>query len=109
MLGRFEYALLCVLVALGPGATGRAVRIELEKRSARRVTHGAAYSVLSRLERRELVESWFGTQTPERGGRRPKHYALTAQGVRTLARAHGELERVSAGLVAGLDRLAGER
>ena len=103
--GHFEYALLFVLVAVGSGADGRSVRRELERRTGREVTHGAIYSVLSRLEDRGLVESWFGDETPKRGGRRPKHYALTSAGAAALAVGHEELGRLSDGLLEELQRL----
>ena len=107
ILGHFEYALLFSLVALGPDASGRAVRSELQSRTGRDVTHGAVYSVLTRLEERGLVESWFGEETPARGGRRPKHYRITPEGAETLARAHEQLAHLSQGLIEKLGTLAG--
>lgn len=104
-VGHFEYGLLLVLLALGDGADGRSVRKELERRTGRQVTHGAVYAVLARLEQRELVNSWFGQETPRRGGRRPKHYRITPLGADSLARAHAQLGRLADGLGDELARL----
>ena len=45
---------------------------------------GAVYKALDRLEDKGLVASRIGEPTPERGGRRKKHFRLSAAGQRAL-------------------------
>ena len=62
------------------------------------VSPGAIYTVLDRLERRGLVRSRLGEPTPERGGKRKRHYRLTARGSNALADAHSSLAQMTRGL-----------
>ena len=45
---------------------------------------GAVYAALDRLEHKGLVRSTLGAPTPERGGKRKRLFAVTADGVRLL-------------------------
>ena len=83
-LGEFEQAILLAVLRLGDGAYGLAIRTELEARANRKVTHGAAYSTLDRLEDKGLLKSWLGVSTPGRGGRRKRHFAVTDSGLEAL-------------------------
>lgn len=105
-LGEFEQLVLFALVALGDTAYGASVRREIESRTGRSVSAGAVYTVLERLESNDLVSSWVGEPTPERGGRRKKHYHVTPAGASLLRQARDELLNMSRGLDARLDRIA---
>ena len=70
---------------------------------------GAIYTALDRLEDRGLVESWVGAPTGERGGRRRKHYRLTADGAISLSRTVERLRSMSDGLMPKLEALTGDR
>ena len=61
-----------------------------EERTGRNVLPGAVYTIMERLRDRGLVASYTGDATPERGGRRRKHYRLLPAGEVTLARAYGQ-------------------
>ena len=98
-LGEFEQLVLLALVRLGPDAYGATVRREIEARAKRRLSISAVYTTLDRLEEKQLVRSWIGDPTPERGGRRRKHFALSPLGARALKQAH----RAYAGMVGGLE------
>jgi PadR family transcriptional regulator PadR len=98
-LGEFEQLVLLALLRLGPEAYGASVRHEIEERSGRRVSISAVYTTLERLEQKGLVRSWVGGPTPQRGGRRRRHFDLSASGARALKLAH----KAYAGMIAGLE------
>jgi DNA-binding PadR family transcriptional regulator len=103
-LGELEYSLLFALVACGPGADGRRLRAELERRTERQVSAGACYTALERLEQKGLVTSWLGEPMPVRGGRRRREYRLEPEGARTLLDAHDRLTAVADRLLPALRR-----
>ena len=51
---------------------------DIVDRTGREVSLGAVYKTLERLEDKGLVASREGEPTPERGGRRKRHYRLPA-------------------------------
>ena len=97
-LGEFEQLVLLALLHLGEEAYGIRVRAELERRAGRRVSLGTVYTTLARLEAKGLVESRIGDPTPERGGRRKKHYLVVAAGRRALRQSLAALRRMARGL-----------
>ena len=99
-LGEFEQFVLLALVRLGPEAYGATVRREIEARAKRRLSISAVYTTLDRLEEKDLVRSWIGEPTPQRGGRRRKYFELTALGARALKQAH----LAYAGMIGGLEQ-----
>jgi DNA-binding PadR family transcriptional regulator len=107
-LGEFEQVVLFALARLDGEAHGAAIVGEIEARAERRVSPGALYTVLDRLEAKGLVESWIGDSTPERGGRRRKVYRLRPEGARALRSSYQSLSRMAAGALSRLDQLAGE-
>lgn len=99
-LGEFEQLVLLALLRLGADAYGASVRHEIELRSGRRVSISAVYTTLDRLEHKGFVRSWIGDPTPQRGGRRRRHFDLSASGARALKLAHNSY----VGMVAGLEQ-----
>jgi DNA-binding PadR family transcriptional regulator len=97
-LGRFEELILLALMRLGPDAYGLAVRREIEQRTRRDVSTGALYTSLKRLEAHGLVSSHVGEPTPERGGRRKRHYKLEALGRRALSDSYLDYTQMAEGL-----------
>ncbi len=83
--GEFEQLVLLALARLGDDGYGVSVREEIQRRTGRAASFSAVYAALGRLEGKELIRSRFGEPTPERGGRRKKHFALTSAGRRTIA------------------------
>jgi DNA-binding PadR family transcriptional regulator len=102
-LGAFEQLLLLALVRLGDDTYGVPIRDEIETRTGRVVSPGAVYTALDRLERRGLVRSRIGDPTPERGGKRKRHYRLTARGASAIASAHSTIAQMAHGLKPKLD------
>ena len=97
-LGEFEQLVLIAVVRLGTDAYGATVRREIEARTHRRLSISAVYTTLDRLEHKGCVRSWIGDPTPERGGRRRKHFALQPLGARALKTAYQAFSGMTAGL-----------
>ena len=107
-LGELEQVVLFALARTGDQSHGAEIVEEIDARTGRRVSPGALYTVLDRLEAKGMVESWIGDSTPERGGRRRKVYRLLPEGARELRAAYENLRRMASGALARLDELAGE-
>ena len=99
-LGEFEQLVLLALVRLGPDAYGATVRREIQSRARRQVGISAVYTTLERMEQKGLVRSRIGEPTPQRGGRRRRHFELRPLGARALRDAY----QAFTGMAAGLDR-----
>jgi len=97
-LGAFEQILLLALVRLGDDAYGVPIRQDIERRTNRVISPGAIYTALDRLERRGLVRSHLGDPTPQRGGKRKRHYRLTAKGGAAVRQAQAALTQMAHGL-----------
>ena len=97
-LGEFEQLVLLALLRLGGNGYGITVREELGRQAGRKVSLGTVYKTLFRLEAKGLVSVRLGDPTPERGGRRKKHYAVTLTGRKALQRALAALRKLSRGV-----------
>jgi DNA-binding PadR family transcriptional regulator len=84
MVGGLEQMVLLGVLHLEGGAYAVAIRRELEGRSGKRVSRGALYTVLERLESKGYLSSHMGGPTPERGGRPKRFYRVTPSGVKAL-------------------------
>ena len=102
-VGEFEQLVLLALLRLGREAYGVAIRDEIEERTGRRVTVGAVYTTLLRLENKRLVATRLGEPTPQRGGRRKKYYRPLAAGRRELSASLDALRNMTRGLTPGLE------
>jgi DNA-binding PadR family transcriptional regulator len=107
-MGDFEQVVLFALARLKGEAHGPAIAGEIERRTARRVSPGALYTVLDRLESKGFVKSWMGESTPERGGRRRREYRLSATGARELREWYRGIRDLAAGTGPLLDELSEE-
>jgi DNA-binding PadR family transcriptional regulator len=97
-IGEFEQLVLLALLRLGRDAYGATIREELEARGGRAASISAVYTTLERLEGKGLVRSRIGAPTPQRGGKRKRHYELLAPGVRALRQSHETIRRMTDGL-----------
>jgi DNA-binding PadR family transcriptional regulator len=97
-LGEFEQLVLLALTRLGQDAYGVPIADDIVSRTKRDVSLGAVYKKLDRLETKGLIASRMGQPTPERGGRRKKHYRLLATGQRALKESIAGLRRMTDGL-----------
>lgn len=107
-LGEFEQIILFALLRLGDEAYGVSVRREIERRTGEAVSPGAIYTTLERLESRGLVSSEFGEPTPERGGKRKRHYRLEAAGAEALNRSYSAISGMAADQIGKLQELLGD-
>ena len=98
-LGEFEQLILFAILDLDDGAYGAAIGRAIEERTGKSVSAGAVYTALDRLEVRGYVHSAEGAPTPERGGRRRKHYQLEPAGLLALDRSMNVIHAMSRGLM----------
>jgi|SRR5687767_13685437 len=95
-LGEFEQVVLFA-VAQVDEAYGATIREEIERRTGRQVSAGAIYTTLDRLEARGLLTSWWGEPTPERGGKRKRHFRLQPAGREALGRSWQAMRAMARG------------
>jgi DNA-binding PadR family transcriptional regulator len=105
-LGSFEQLVLLAILRAGDSAYGVSVQEEIERVTGREVAPGALYRALDRLEERGLVRSGVGEPTEERGGRRRRTLAVTADGARELSETLTAVRDMSDGLDARIQALA---
>jgi DNA-binding PadR family transcriptional regulator len=96
-LGEFEQVVLFAVAQVND-AYGTTIREEIEQRTGRQVSAGAIYTTLDRLETRGLVTSRWGEPTPERGGKRKRHFRLRPAGREALARSWQAISAMARGL-----------
>ena len=103
-LGEFEQLVLFAVASLEPDGYGAAIRQLIEARTGRDASAGAIYTTLERLEARGLVASSWGAPTPERGGKRKRHYRLKPAGREALARSWQALKAMARGVTPRLEQ-----
>jgi DNA-binding PadR family transcriptional regulator len=101
-LGEFEQVVLFAVARLDEGAYGAGIREEIVRCTGRRVSSGAVYTTLSRLEGQGLIASRWGEPTAERGGKRKRHYRLRRAGREALARSWRATSAMASGLAPGV-------
>ncbi|HSM05295.1 MAG TPA: helix-turn-helix transcriptional regulator [Longimicrobiales bacterium] len=99
-LGEFEQMLLLAALRLGEEAYGAALSQELEERVGRRVSRGAVYVTLDRLEAKGLLTTRMSAPRAERGGRPRRLIAVTPAGITALREAREALETLWDGMEA---------
>jgi PadR family transcriptional regulator, regulatory protein PadR len=96
--GGFEQLVMLAVTRLSDNAYGMTVRAELEERTGRRVSLGAVYSTLDRLEAKGYVSSRQAQGGAEREGRARRFFKVTAAGVRALNEGIAALDRMREGV-----------
>jgi PadR family transcriptional regulator PadR len=84
-VGQFEQIILTAILSLRDEAYG----VTIHERAAelvkpKRISPGAVYVTLDRLEDKGLISSRLSDPTPVRGGRSKRYYRLEALGERAL-------------------------
>jgi len=97
-LGELEQMVLMAVLQLKNDAYGTSVLEELSERGGRRVTPGALFGTMDRLEQKGYVASRLGDPTPGRGGKRKRYLTVTPDGLAALREARGAWARMSEGL-----------
>jgi len=83
-LGELEQMVLLAILQLNDQAFGTNVMGELERRVDRKVSRGALYVTLDRLEEKGMLTSTLGAPTPRRGGRPKRFLTVTPSGLEAL-------------------------
>jgi DNA-binding PadR family transcriptional regulator len=103
-LGELEQMVLMATLQLKDSAYGTSVLKELSDRGGRRVSPGALFATMDRLEGKGLVTSRLGDPTPGRGGKRKRYLTVTPEGLAALRDARNAWVRMSEGLEEVLER-----
>ena len=82
-LGNLEETVLLLVMIMDEEAYGYAVSKEYLRQNGKDISISAVHTVLSRLEKKGLIQSKMGGSTEERGGRRKRIFQTTDYGVRT--------------------------
>jgi DNA-binding PadR family transcriptional regulator len=106
VLGEFEQIVLLALLRIGADAYGASVCLEIEKRSSRSASLSAVHTTLERLEQKGMVRSRIGDPTPQRGGKRKRHYEVSAPGMRALQASYRSIKQMADGIEDLLGELA---
>jgi PadR family transcriptional regulator, regulatory protein PadR len=94
-----EQLIMLAISRCGRQAYALSIQEEI-KSHGHALTLGVLYTVLNRLERRNLVRHRDGDATPDRGDRPKRFYALTGTGARELRGTLQVLDRLRAGAYA---------
>jgi DNA-binding PadR family transcriptional regulator len=92
------------LLRIGADAYGAAVCLEIERRSGRAASLSAVHTTLERLEHKGMVRSRIGDPTPQRGGKRKRHFEVSASGMRALQASYRSIKNMAD----GIEKLLGE-
>ena len=95
---------LLAILQLDRAAYGPAISELLERRAGRRVSRGALYSSLDRLQQKGLLEWRIEPATSDRGGHPKRRFEVTQPGLAALRTSR----RALINLWAGLDDVLGE-
>ncbi len=97
-LGEFEQMVLLAILQKGDKAYGVEVRREIEECAGRRVTRGAFYTTLDRLETKGFLRWTTKSVAGWRGGVPQRHFEVTTEGREKLEHSRAALTRLWRGL-----------
>lgn len=97
-LGEFEQIVILAILRLEDRAYGVSIREEIAARAGRKISPGALYTTLDRLEKKGMLASRTGEPTAERGGRAKRFYAVTRAGKARIAEAQSAFQKMLIGL-----------
>ena len=98
-LGEFEQLVILALLQLGDEAYGMTVRREIEERAGRKVSLGAIYATLDRLENKGLIRSHLGSSDVNRRGRARRFFQVEGTGKQVLKQTLDAIDRMRSGLM----------
>lgn len=98
LLGEFEQLLLLAILRLGSDAYGVSIARELEDHAGRRVSRGALYTTLDRLEGKGLVRWRIARGADTRAGLPRRAYGVTPAGMAALRASREVLQRMWRGI-----------
>ncbi len=97
-IGEFEQLILLAILQCGDHAFGLEVRREIETSARRRISRGAFYTTLDRLEKKGFL-SWKEVTPTDRSRTGPlRRFTVTPSGLAALRSARRAVEALSRGL-----------
>jgi DNA-binding PadR family transcriptional regulator len=96
-LGEVEQLVLLAVWRLGGEAYAVPIRSAIKDEGGIALSRGSIYITLDRLERKGLVESWFGDHTAEPGGKARRLFRILPAGTAALRAARRALDRLAVG------------
>jgi DNA-binding PadR family transcriptional regulator len=95
-IGTFEQLVLAAILSLREDAYGVTIHAKVgELAQPKKISLGAIYVTLDRLEDKGFVSSWLSDPTSERGGRAKRCYRLEALGEQALQESSATALRIS--------------
>jgi DNA-binding PadR family transcriptional regulator len=84
-LGNLEEMILLVTAVMQDEAYGVTITEKYRQHTQHSISLSAVHTVLRRLEKKGLIESYMGGATRERGGRRKRIFKVTSYGLKVIA------------------------
>jgi DNA-binding PadR family transcriptional regulator len=103
-LGDFEQLVLLSVLQLGDEARAREIKARIETAAHRRVSRGALYATLDRLETKGLLDWEVEEAAPQRGGIPSRRFLVTNEGLAVLRRSYQAVQTLARGLERKLGR-----
>lgn len=97
-IGEFEQLVVLAILRLGDEAYSWNIRREIEERTGRRVSRGAVYTTLDRLENKGYLSSYLGPSRPVRSGKARRYYGVEPEGMDAIQESRRALQSMWAGL-----------
>lgn len=97
-LGEFEQMVLLAILQGGDTANALEIRRELEESANRKVSKGAFYTTLDRLEKKEYITWTAHVADGGRGGLPQRHFKVTPAGIAELQKSKEALTKLWRGL-----------
>jgi PadR family transcriptional regulator, regulatory protein PadR len=95
-LGQFEQLVLAAILSLREGAYGVTIHGKVaDLAQPKKISLGAVYVTLDRLEDKGFLFSWLSDPTSERGGRAKRCYRVEAIGEQALQESAATAVRIS--------------
>jgi PadR family transcriptional regulator PadR len=95
-IGQFEQLVLAAILSLRDDAYGVTIHSKVTNfAQPKKISLGAVYVTLDRLEDKGLISSWLSNPTSERGGRAKRCYRIEAIGEEALQESAATAMRIS--------------
>ena len=105
-VAEFEQLVLLGVLRLADHAYALPLRDELQRAAGRRISRGALYRTLDRLEQKGFIQWELETEAPKRGGHPRRRFQVTDAGLCALRTSRQTLMRLWSGLEQTLDEPA---
>ena len=93
-LGYLEETVLLLILSMQQEAYGFSVSEAYQHHVGKSISISAVHTVMARLEKKGLIQSYMGGATAERGGRRKRIFEATAEGKKTIQEIKANREKL---------------